>query len=182
MNTELLFSMNPFTFSGDRKGSGNVARSQKEENATNYISPQMESEVEIDADTPTTVDIPEKLRNRNVFIRVDSNHDARAANQGTDSDTFYDHQLLLHVKERYGQIQVLSQSDRRPIQKAYCKVFAKTTGGTHEFYKDGYSDIRGCFDYAAVSSNKLQNATQFAILIVTEHHGAAVKYAKPPKR
>jgi len=186
MNTELLFSINPFTFivAAD-KNSGGRSRSSNNENATNYISPRIVTKVEVQDDTSTTVRIPPNLRNENVFIRIDSCDDADAVNQVSESDTFYDHQLVLYVKERYGQIQVLSAKERKPIPKAYCKVFAKMSSGSprnHEFYKDGYTDIRGTFDYVTVSSGKLQNVRKFAILIVTDNRGSAIKYAKPPKR
>ena len=186
MNTELLFSINPFTFivAADKNGGGGSRSSNHNENATNYISPRIVTKVEVQDDTSTTVRIPSILRNENVFIRIDSCDDADAVNQVSESDTFYDHQLVLYVKERYGQIQVLSAKERKPIPKAYCKVFAKMSSGSqrHEFYKDGYTDIRGTFDYVTVSSGKLQNVQKFAILIVTDNQGSAIKYAKPPKR
>ena len=52
----------------------------------------------------------------------------------------------------------------------------------NEFYKDGYTDIWGKFEYVSVSSNQLKNTKKFAILIVSKQYGCAVKYAKPPKR
>ena len=52
----------------------------------------------------------------------------------------------------------------------------------NEFYKDGYTDLRGQFDYVSVSSNQLKNTQKFAILVVTKQYGTAVKYVKPPKR
>lgn len=76
-----------------------------------------------------------------MFIRVDSEGDDRrddahsnahrlmTVNQVSDSDTFYDHQLILKIKERFGQIQVLHQTTKRQIQKSYYKVFAKMMGG-----------------------------------------------------
>jgi len=186
MNTELLFSINPFAFSSP-SAAASTSRLRREDNATNYISPQMVTAVELedgDGDAAsTTVPIPDGLRNQNVFIRVDScDDDEDAVNPVSDGDTFYDHQLVLRLKERYGRIQVLSKERRQPIQRAYCKVFAKMSSGLTEFYKDGYTDIRGQFDYVSVSSGKLKNALKFAMLIVTDRHGSAIKFAKPPRQ
>ncbi len=48
------------------------------------------------------------------------------------------------------------------------------------FYKDGYTDSRGRFDYASLSTSKLPNVERFSILILTESHGAVVREAAPP--
>ncbi len=118
----------------------------------------------------TIIDIPKLLYNKYIYIRIDSN-------QVSDNNIFYDDdELIIQIKERYGKIKVISKTDHKPIKKAYIKVFTK-----NEFYKDGYTDIRGKFDYVSVSSRQLIDTQSFAILIVTEHCGSAVKYAKPPK-
>ncbi len=48
------------------------------------------------------------------------------------------------------------------------------------FYKDGYTDLRGKFDYASLSTSKLPNVERFAILIMSEDSGAVVREASPP--
>ena len=141
MNTELLFSINPFTFS-DNDNNNN-------KNAFNYVSPStVLNNIELDDNKNTIIDIPKELHNTNVFIRVDSVDDIDSINQVSDNGTFYDNQLIIQIKERYGKIKVLSKKDNKPISKAYIKVFAKMKDGydKHEFYKDGYTDIRGKFD------------------------------------
>jgi hypothetical protein len=35
------------------------------------------------------------------------------------------------------------------------KVFAQNKDGSEKFYKDGYTDIRGLFEYAQTSGDKL---------------------------
>jgi hypothetical protein len=54
--------------------------------------------------------------------------------------------------------------------------------GSVQFYKDGYTDLRGRFDYTSLSTNDLDNVDRFALLIMTEEHGATVREAMPPKR
>ncbi|MBS0203885.1 MAG: hypothetical protein JSS49_13350, partial [Planctomycetes bacterium] len=54
--------------------------------------------------------------------------------------------------------------------------------GQAKFYKDGYTDLRGRFDYASISTNDLDQTTRFSILILSEAHGALVREASPPKQ
>jgi hypothetical protein len=51
-----------------------------------------------------------------------------------------------------------------------------------KFYKDGYTDLRGRFDYASLSTDDLGGVRKFAILILSEDHGALVREATPPKQ
>jgi hypothetical protein len=51
-----------------------------------------------------------------------------------------------------------------------------------EFYKDGYTDLRGRFDYTSLNTDQLGVVERFSILILSEEHGAAVREAAPPKR
>lgn len=50
------------------------------------------------------------------------------------------------------------------------KVFAKNKTGEGLFYKDGYTDLRGKFDYATISGNsgKLSEIEKFAIFVTKE--------------
>jgi hypothetical protein len=63
----------------------------------------------------------------------------------------------------------------------YVKVFADHDG-TPAFYRDGYTDLRGKFDYASLSTGDLDNTRRFSILVMSDDHGAVVKEAKPPAR
>ena len=86
------------------------------------------------------------------------------------------------VQERYGQIQVTGGQTRRPVPKAYVKVYAQTHDGSVKFYKDGYTDLRGRFDYASLSTNQLDNVKRFSMLVVSDDLGAEIREASPPKR
>jgi hypothetical protein len=54
--------------------------------------------------------------------------------------------------------------------------------GTSRFYKDGYTDLRGRFDYTSLSTNDLDNVNKFSILVMSDELGATVREAIPPKR
>ena len=43
----------------------------------------------------------------------------------------------------------MTNDKAKPLPGVYVKVFVRISGsGTAQFYKDGYTDIRGKFDYA----------------------------------
>ena len=54
--------------------------------------------------------------------------------------------------------------------------------GGVRFYKDGYTDLRGRFEYGALSTNELDNVARFSILILSGEHGAVIREADAPKR
>lgn len=51
------------------------------------------------------------------------------------------------------------------LGKVYVKVFSLDKSGKESFYRDGYTDIRGKFEYANCSGDKLKSVTKFSILI-----------------
>jgi len=62
------------------------------------------------------------------------------------------------------------------------KVYARQQGGKVVFFKDGYTDLRGRFDYASVSTGDVGQVERFAILVLSDTAGAVVREAKPPAR
>jgi hypothetical protein len=58
----------------------------------------------------------------------------------------------------------------------------KTKAGEVKFFKDGYTDLRGRFDYASLNTNELDNSERLAVLILSPDLGAVVREAAPPKR
>ena len=62
------------------------------------------------------------------------------------------------------------------------KVYARLGNGQSRFYKDGYTDLRGRFDYASLNTGDLDDARDFSILVLHDRHGAAIREAKPPSR
>ncbi|ETO12375.1 hypothetical protein RFI_25001, partial [Reticulomyxa filosa] len=172
MNTEILFSQDPF-FSEKESNPAKQA-------AFTYIAPITALHVTLKDVEKTQrvgvqdIAIPSNLKNQNLFIQVISENSIVCR-------PFYDNQLLLQVKENYGQLKVLNKNTNKPVKKAYVKVYAKTDQTT-EFYKDGYTDLQGKFDYLSISTDQLQRATQLAILVSTEDLGCVVKQVNKPKQ
>ena len=61
------------------------------------------------------------------------------------------------------------------------RVYALTDAGP-QFYKDGYTDLRGKFDYASVSTSDIGSALKFSILVMNETNGATVLEAPVPQQ
>jgi hypothetical protein len=51
------------------------------------------------------------------------------------------------------------------------KAYIKEKNGNESFYKDGYTDLRGRFDYASMSSANLGDVLKFSLLIASDEHG-----------
>ena len=84
--------------------------------------------------------------------------------------------------ENYGQIKVVDGKGK-PLPKVYAKTFVRTRAGEAVFYKDGYTDLRGRFDYASVNSpGDLKEIKKFAIFVMDDELGSMIKEADPPSQ
>jgi hypothetical protein len=70
----------------------------------------------------------------------------------------------------------------KPLSKVYVKIYARMKDGNIQFFKDGYTDLRGRFDYVSLNTNELDNVIRFSILILSPENGALIREAAPPKR
>ncbi|MCA9079854.1 MAG: DUF4200 domain-containing protein [Planctomycetaceae bacterium] len=162
VDVELLFSRNPFV----QNYGGEFAS----------IKPNHSLQVDLPKNKPTkTIPIPAELRNSNVLVEV-------TGAGVTRTQPYFSNSMLVQVIENYGQVKVTHAETRKPVSKAYVKVYARTSSGEVKFYKDGYTDLRGRFDYASLSTNDLDTAQRFSILVFSDELGAAVREASPPKR
>jgi hypothetical protein len=161
VDLEMLFSKMPFV----REGLDRMAIAQ----AT--------SKEQIDFESATgsqALRLPEKYRNQTLLIEVES---------GAARDTVlsYGGQLSSYVAESFGQLQVMHSGSRQPVVGAYVKVYAKHQDGSVRFFKDGYTDLRGRFDYSSISNDDLSTATRFAILVLDKEDGATLHEVDPPR-
>jgi hypothetical protein len=93
--------------------------------------------------------------------------------------TFYSSELKVHINEEFGELRVYNKE--KPLSKVYVKVFCKNNSGSENFYRDGFTDIRGKFDYANASGKSLSEIKKFAILVCDDKYGATIKEASIPK-
>ena len=82
--------------------------------------------------------------------------------------------------ENFGQLRITDTDTGKPLSTVYAKVFARTANGKVRFHKDGYTDLRGRFDYASVSGPHSPDITRFAILVLSEDKGAVIREVAPP--
>jgi hypothetical protein len=54
----------------------------------------------------------------------------------------------------------------QPLAKVYVKAYAQMQDGSVRFFKDGYTDLRGRFEYTSLSTNELDFAQKFSLLIL----------------
>ncbi len=162
MDIELLFSRNPFV--------------QRYSGQFSYIQPNLTQTIPLPAAQGSqTLPLPERLHNQNVLIEIEGAGNRR-------SQPYYSNALAVQVIENYGQLRVTDVKDGKPLSTVYVKVYAQLDNGQVQFFKDGYTDLRGRFDYSSLSTNLLDHVSKFAILVLSEEHGAVVREANPPKR
>lgn len=141
-----------------------------------YIQPNFTQAVTLAKDGKMkSIVMPAELANRNVMVEV-------VAGGKTRTSAYYSNSLVVQVMENYGQLRVTGKGDSKPLSKVYVKVYARMRGGRVEFYKDGYTDLRGRFDYSSLNTNQLAGVEKFAILVLSETSGSTVREAAPPKQ
>ena len=162
MDIELLFSRNPFV--------------QKQTDEFMFIQPAETKTITLPEDkTVYSVDLPEKYNNSNLIIEI-------SANGKRQSQVYYSNSLYLQTLENYGQLKLNHSITKAPLAKAYVKVYAKMKNKKVNFHKDGYTDLRGYFDYVSLNTEDLDNIEKFAILVIDEKYGAVTREVKVPKR
>jgi hypothetical protein len=160
MDVELLFSRQPFV--------------QSDVSRFSFIEPG-HREVLAEPPPERRVAWPAALRGKNVVV------EAVAAGQ-RKAKVHYANDLTTQLAGQVGQLRVQRASDRAALPATYVKVYARKRGGAVAFYKDGYTDLRGWFDYASLSTTELDSVERFAILVCSDQAGAAILEAAPPVR
>lgn len=160
MDVEFLFSAQPFVQDGSRSFA--------------FVRPHLEETRALDGASGELVfDLPERFRNSNVLVEV-------RAGGITRRQPYFANTLTVHTLDTYGQIQVAHADSGRPLSKVYVKVFARKADGSIAFYKDGYTDLRGRFDYASVTVSGGISAEKLAVLVMSDELGATIRELTPP--
>ncbi|HQR41600.1 MAG TPA: hypothetical protein PLX97_02925, partial [Gemmatales bacterium] len=160
MDVELLFSRNPFV--------------QQYGSQFSAIKPNQVAEVKLPADQrKLAIDLPKELQNRNVLVEIVSGGKTRML-------PYYANALEVSLQENYGQLKVVNSATSKALSKVYVKVYVRLADGTVKFHKDGYTDLRGKFDYASVSTPEKSAAARYSILVMSDEFGALIREANPP--
>ena len=68
------------------------------------------------------------------------------------------------------------------MPKVYVKVFYKNKQGEDQFFRDGFTDIRGKFEYASVSGKSLEDVQKFSVFVDHKEFGSLIKEVAKPKK
>ena len=160
MDLELLFSRKPF----DREDTSRFAS----------VRPNGTMDVDVGGAGTQEVALPPAYANTNVLVEVRGAGVVR-------TQAHYANAMEAQVIEQFGQVRVRHAESGAALGKVYVKVFARMNDGSVRFHKDGYTDLRGRFDYATLSTGQLDQVQRFALLLMSENDGAAVREAAPPR-
>merc|ERR1719233_396682 len=160
IDIELMFTTAPFTRSNN---------SYRFVEPTKTFSRTVEKEAKINMLPLTDITGPmDDMVGENMIFEVLSA--GRCVN-----GSIYVNQLDLQLSD--SQVRVLRKPEGTPVVKAYVKVYVQTRSNKEGiFYKDGYTDLRGRFDYKTVATNALDSVTRFGILVKTISNGADILY------
>jgi len=162
MDVELLFSRNPFVL--------------KEAGQFSFVKPNRSETIELPGGRNTfAFDLPADLRGQNLRVEIEAAGKTRA-------QTYFSNDLMLQVVESYGHVRVADRQSGAPLAKVYVKVYARMQDGEVKFYKDGYTDLRGRFDYSSLNTGDIDSVDRFSILVMAEKEGAQIREAEPPKQ
>ncbi len=188
MDPEFSFSSNPFA----NQDAGRFSIIKPNKTVTQAL-PKDQSTLDLA--------LPAEFAKANVLVEV------LGAGQ-CKTQAYHANTLKLTLTENYGRLETRDATTDKPLPKAYVKVYARLNNGTVRFFKDGYTDLRGRFDYASLNGPEntppvptpyeaapangldyqmlkpaeLHNVEKLALLILTDTHGATVKEMKPPGR
>lgn len=188
MDPEFSFSSNPFV----SQDAGRFSIIKPNKTATQALPKDV---------TKLDIALPGEFAKANVLVEV-----IGAGRRQTQA--YHANTLKLTLTETYGRLETRDVTTDKPLPKAYVKVYAKLKNGTVRFFKDGYTDLRGRFDYASLNAPdgmvpqpvpyeaapangldyqmlkpaELHEVEKLALLILSDTHGATVKEVNPPGR
>ena len=192
MDPEFSFSSNPFV----SQDAGRFSIIKPNKTVTQAL-PKNQSTLDLA--------LPAEFAKANVLVEV-----LGAGQRKTQA--YHANTLKLTLTENYGRLETRDATTDKPLPKTYVKVYARLDNGTVRFLKDGYTDLRGRFDYASLNGPdgeppllppvgipyeaapangldyqmlkpaELHNVEKLALLILSDTHGATVKEVKPPGR
>ncbi|KAA6355239.1 MAG: hypothetical protein EZS28_049235, partial [Streblomastix strix] len=131
----------------------------------------------------TIIEVPKAVKLKNAYV------EAEYCGIRKTSSLFVSN-MDIAVQERTGRIVVSQTTNKRPLPQIYIKVYKRVnnsviSGGRGQFVKDGFTDLRGCFDYASVSqesgiSQSSGIKDRYAILVFSSKYGSEVREVDAP--
>jgi hypothetical protein len=164
-DVEVTFSKDPFGGAGVKAASA-------------FLRPAWEAEVAlpgVGAEDAAKVELPGALRGANLLVEATDGEGRVTASLNVLSGA-----LDVYAATEYGELRVRDRNGRA-VPAAYVKVYARDASGREtKFHKDGYTDLRGAFAYAAVSTDSPFRPSEFAILVISDSLGVRTLTVKAP--
>eukprot|EP00347_Sterkiella_histriomuscorum_P022623 403337784 len=177
IDAEILFSRTPFLKENTEEFSYVKPCHVIERDLSNVdLNTSIDSATYLQQPQKIDLEIPENLKNQNMVIEFNG--------EGMQIfKTYYSTQIKVVIQEAYGELKV-TDVHGLPLPKVYVKVFYQkkddsTSAGN--FFRDGYTDIRGKFEYAQTSGSKLSQVKKFAVLVLSDNLGSIIRECNPPK-
>jgi hypothetical protein len=120
--------------------------------------------------------LPEPFRSRNVLVKVTT---ATGACKTLLVYSFSS--LAVLVSADQGRLKVTRKGAEAGLSRVYVKVFAQTSSGQTAFYRDGYTDAAGGFNYFDVKTGSISGLTRFALFVDHRELGCTMLNVDAPK-
>ena len=133
------------------------------------IQPNGTLEVALDAEREfTLVPLPEAFRQGSVLVVAEGG--------GVSRLQVLDSRAIETLRDPVARtVQVFDRTARTPLPRCYVKVFVEGMDGTVRFHKDGYTDLRGMFDYASHTGSEGSDFRRVSIFMSHPEHGARIE-------
>ncbi len=141
VDLEMLFSKNPFLYDTDDLPG---------------TRPNLVRQVALEG-SETILELPEEFRRGNVLIAADAG--STKTLQILDSQS-----IKLEHRKADTTLQVFDSESRTPLAACYVKVY-REEDGEPVFHKDGYTDLRGKFDYLTLTDGGSPPSSDIAIFV-----------------
>jgi len=152
IDLELLFSRSPFLKTSAA--------------ASTYTAPTLTASISLVSGFAVKYNLPESLQLANLMLSLD-------CGSHSWSGLYAKSALKIQIYSSKGLIRV-TNSSLEGVPSAYVKVYSKDSAGRVNFYKDGYTDLSGKFDYSSVTSDDRSEIAAFSLLVIDERLGSKV--------
>ncbi|KAL6589021.1 hypothetical protein U3516DRAFT_675727 [Neocallimastix sp. 'constans'] len=179
---EMQFSVQPFILSENSKNENDEKKSN-----VSYTMPKDVELITLPEDKQS-IDVPinKNYIQQHSIIEIQGCHDYFIKSKCI----YQPSKLSTQINENLGILRVFKpnpdiKNKEKPFVIApgvYVKVYSKNKRGKVSFWKDGYTDLLGRFDYITVSSNSdILDIEKLSILILFNDTMGEIKEVKPPK-
>jgi hypothetical protein len=159
LDMEPLFSRAPFTTAAVKH--------------VTHVRAEIEQTLVIPATGNAVITVPETLRRQALSVEIIAGGQRQILSSFT-------HALDIRLSPSSGQLLVLHAATGKALPTTYVKVYAEDQAGRIAFYKDGYTDLRGRFDYASLGTGAAHRIKRLAIFMSHEQAGSTVREVNAP--